>query len=243
MNDQAFGTRLAQVRERIALAAARSGRPAGSVRLVAATKTVPAEVLGAAVAAGIADLGENRVQEAAEKIPLVRPEPAAWHMIGSLQMNKVPKATTLFDCIQTVDSLRLAEKINRVVSEGERSGMPPLRVLVEVNVSGEATKHGVAPDEAAELVAAIRGRCPRLTLVGLMTVGPLVERPEEARPAYRLLARMADDLGLPERSMGMSGDYEIAIEEGATMVRLGSALFGARPAPAAVRPSSGPGKD
>jgi pyridoxal phosphate enzyme (YggS family) len=243
VNDQAFGTRLAQVRERMARAAERSGRPAGAVRLVAATKTVPPEVLGAAVAAGIADLGENRVQEAAGKIPLVRPEPVAWHLIGSLQMNKVPKATTLFDCIQTVDSFRLAEKIHRVVSEGERSVMRPLRVLVEVNVSGEATKHGVAPGEAAELVAAIRGGCPGLALVGLMTVGPLVARAEEARPAYRALARLADDLALPERSMGMSGDYEIAIEEGATMVRLGSALFGARPTVAAVRPADGPGKD
>jgi pyridoxal phosphate enzyme (YggS family) len=243
VDDQAFGTRLALVRERIARAAERSGRPATAVRLVGAGKTVPAEVLAAAVAAGVTDLGENRVQEAAAKIPRVRPEPAAWHLIGPLQMNKVPKAVTLFDCIQTVDSLRLAEKLERVAGTGERGAMGRLRILVEVNVSGEATKFGVPPHDARDLVGAIRARCPRLSLTGLMTVGPRVEEPDAARPAYRALARLADALGLPERSMGMSGDYEVAIEEGATMVRLGSALFGDRPTLAAHRPAAGWGKD
>ena len=231
---EGFAERLAGVRARIARAAERSGRPASAVRLVAATKTVPAGVLGAAVAAGVTDLGENRVQEAAAKIPLVAPRPGAWHLIGSLQSNKVAKAVTLFDCIQSIDSLRLAEKLDRACGEHGRGAGGPLRVLVEVNVGGEVTKHGVEPAGAADLVAAIRARCPRLALVGLMTVGPLVEDPGAARPAYAALSRLAGEQGLAERSMGMSGDFEVAVEEGATMVRVGSALFGARPRPAAA---------
>ena len=212
-------------------AAERSGRPAASVRLLAASKTVSAEALTAAVAAGLTDLGENRVQEAEEKIPLVRPKPR-WHLIGHLQSNKARRAVALFDCIQTLDSERLAQGLDRRV--GELGRPTPLDVFVEVNVSGEAAKHGVRPDEVAALVEAIRRRCPRLAVRGLMTVGPQVASPDEARPAYRLLSRLADSVGLAERSMGMSGDYEVAIEEGATMVRVGSALFGAR-APAAAR--------
>jgi PLP dependent protein len=225
VEERAFAARLAEVREQVARAAERSGRPATAVRLVGATKSVPAAVLAAAVAAGLTEMGENRVQEAAEKIPLVVPRPGMWHLIGHLQSNKARKAAALFDCIQTLDSVRLAETLERVLAEGER---PTLPVLVEVNVSGEAAKAGVAPAEVPALVAAIRARCPRLSLVGLMTVGPLVERPDEARPAYRELARLADAAGLAERSMGMSGDFAVAIEEGATMVRVGSALFGAR---------------
>ena len=224
--DPDFAGRLAGVRARIERAAARSGRDPMAVRLVAATKSVPAARLGPAVAAGLVELGENRVQEAAEKIPAVVPRPAAWHLIGHLQSNKVRTAAALFDCVQTLDSLRLAEALDRVV--GELGRRTPLPVFVEVNVSGEAAKHGVAPADTAGLVTAIRERCPRLALDGLMTVGPLVDDPDAARPAYRTLKRLADELGLAGRSMGMSGDFEVAIEEGATLVRVGSALFGAR---------------
>ncbi len=232
MDEHGFAERLAGLHERIARAAERSGRPASAVRLVAASKSVPASLLSLAVAAGLTDLGENRVQEAAEKIPLVVPQPAAWHLIGHLQSNKARKAAALFDCIQTLDSGRLAEALDRAL--GELGRPMPLPVLVEVNVSGEAAKHGVAPADAPALVAAIRERCPRLAPVGLMTVGPLVAAPGDARPAYRMLARLADDVGLAGRSMGMSGDFEVAIEEGATLVRVGSALFGAR------RPAAAP---
>ena len=222
----AFAERLAAVRAAIDRAAGRSGRPASAVRLIGATKTVPAAVVNAALSAGLVEFGENRVQEAAQKIPLVGGTPRPlWHLIGPLQTNKVTKAVALFDCVQSVDSLRLAEKLDRARGEAAR-----LTVLVEVNVSGEASKHGVSPADAPGLVEAIRERCPHLVLAGLMTVGPLVERPDEARPAYRELARLARQFGLGELSMGMSGDFEVAVEEGATMVRVGSALFGARPA-------------
>jgi hypothetical protein len=217
--------RLAALHGRIAAAAGRSGRPAGAVRLIGASKTVPAARLSLAVAAGLTDLGENRVQEAEEKIPVVAPRPR-WHLIGHLQSNKARRAAALFDCIQTVDSARLAVALDRHVAELDRPA--PLDVLIEVNVSGEAAKHGVAPAEAPLLIASLRRDCPRLVLRGLMTVGPLVERPDDARAAYRMLAELARDAGLAELSMGMSGDFEVAIEEGATMVRVGSALFGAR---------------
>ncbi|MEO6462496.1 MAG: YggS family pyridoxal phosphate-dependent enzyme, partial [Candidatus Eisenbacteria bacterium] len=154
------------------------------------------------------------------------------HLIGHLQSNKARKAAALFDCIQTLDSERLAGAIDRALDELGRTA--PLPVFVEVNVSGEAAKNGVMPAEAPALVAAIRARCPRLEAVGLMTVGPRVDDPDAARPAYRELARLAGEAGLAEVSMGMSGDYEVAIEEGATLVRVGSALFGAR------RPAAAP---
>lgn len=233
MSDRGFDERWARVGAAMARAAERSGRPAASVRLLAASKTVPAAVLSAAVTAGLTDLGENRVQEAAAKIPLVLPAPR-WHLIGPLQSNKARRAVGLFDCIQTIDSERLALGLDRLV--GELGRPTPLDVFVEVNVSGEATKHGVRPDEVAALVEVIRTRCPRLGARGLMTVGPQVASPDEARPAYRLLSQLADAVGLPERSMGMSGDFEVAIEEGATMIRVGSALFGARPPAEATRP-------
>lgn len=225
MSEPFFDDRLAALRGRIAAAAGRSGRPAGAVRLIAAAKTIPADRLSAAVAAGLTDLGENRVQEAEEKIPVVVPRPT-WHLIGHLQSNKARRAAALFDCIQTVDSARLAGALDRHVAELGRAA--PLDVLIEVNVSGEAAKHGVEPVDASELIASVRRDFPRLALRGLMTVGPLVAQPDEARPAYQMLARLARSAGLNELSMGMSGDFEVAIEEGATMVRVGSALFGAR---------------
>jgi len=231
--DPEFAERLAAVRARIARAAERAGRPAGAVTLVAASKTVPAERIQAAVASGLADLGENRVQEAEAKIAAVGPGPV-WHLIGHLQSNKARRACALFDWIHSVDSPRLADALDRLAAE---SGRPP-RVLVEVNTAGEAAKEGVAPGEALALVGHV-ARLPHLELRGLMTVGPLVERVDDARPAFRTLAALlaeaargpaGQDGRLDTLSMGMSGDFEVAIEEGATMVRIGSALFGARAA-------------
>jgi pyridoxal phosphate enzyme (YggS family) len=218
--------RLGEVRERIAAAAARAGRPAGSVRLIGASKTVPAAVLVQAIRAGLSDLGENRVQEAEAKLPAVlealAPHEAGptWHLIGHLQTNKARKAVALFDWIHSVDSAKLADALDRIAGE---FGRRP-RVLVEVNTSGEAAKSGVAPADAPGLIVHL-GQARHLSLEGLMTVGPLAGDP---RPAFRLLRRLRDEAGLAELSMGMSGDFEVAIEEGATMVRVGSALFGAR---------------
>ena len=182
--------------------------------------------------AGLADLGENRVQEADGHVGAVGRSAARWHMIGHLQRNKAARAVELFDRVHGVDSAELAEALShRAVAAGRT-----LPVLVEVNVSGEATKFGVAPeavDGLLERVAAL----PGLSLDGLMTVGPPVGGPEEARPGFARLRTLRDrgeqTLGrrLPELSMGMSGDYEVAVEEGATMVRVGSALFGERPGP------------
>ena len=223
--------RLDEVRGRIAAAAARSGRPAETVTLVGVTKTVAAEVVRAAVALGLADLGENRVQEAQAKIQAVGRDRARWHLIGHLQRNKSGRTVELFDRFHSLDGAELAEALSRhAVSSGRR-----LPVLVEVNVSGEATKFGVAPEALESLLERIAA-LPGLGLDGLMTVGPMVERAEDARAGFarlRALRERAEQrlgLALPELSMGMSGDFEVAVEEGSTMVRVGSSLFGARPA-------------
>jgi len=224
--EEAFpAERLASVRGRIRAAAERVGRDPSSVRLIGASKTVPAAVLVEAVRAGLADLGENRVQEAEAKAPLLRADLTdgavpVWHLIGHLQSNKARKAVALFDWIHSVDSPRLADGLERIAQE---LGRAP-RVLIEVNTSGEASKEGVAPDDAAALIAHVAG-LGTLRLAGLMTIGPTGGDP---RPAFRLLRRLRDAAGLDELSMGMSGDFEAAIEEGATIVRVGSALFGAR---------------
>lgn len=183
-----------------------------AVRLVAVTKGFGADAVAAAVAAGVPDVGESYAQELREKAPV---EGATWHFVGRLQTNKVRQVAGLVDLWQSVDRAELAEEIARRA--------PGAAVLVQVNVSGEAQKGGCAPADAPALVA----RCGALGLDvrGLMTVG----HPADPRPGFRLLAGLADDLGLPERSMGMSGDLEIAVEEGATMVRVGRALFGPRP--------------
>lgn len=221
--------RLADVRGRIAAAARRAGREAGAVALVGVVKTLPAQVIAEAVSLGLSDLGENRVQEAEEHQHTIARGAARWHMIGHLQRNKVHRALALFDCLHGVDDAALAERIARAAAEAGRR----VPVLIEVNVSGEASKFGAAP----ELLPALLERTAALEwldLVGLMTVGAPVERAEDARPGFARLRGLRDDaerrLGrpLPELSMGMSGDYEVAVEEGATMVRVGSALFGAR---------------
>jgi hypothetical protein len=226
-----LGQRLDEVRGRIGAAAARSGRRADAVLLVAVTKTVGVELVREAVALGLADLGENRIQEAQAKITAVGRDRARWHLIGHLQRNKAGRAVGLFDRVHSVDDAELAESLSRHAAAAGQM----LPVLVEVNVSGEASKFGVAPAELEPLLERVAA-LPGLGLDGLMTVGRLAERPEDARPGFARLRALRDDaerrlgLGLPELSMGMSGDYEVAVEEGSTMVRVGTALFGERPA-------------
>jgi PLP dependent protein len=229
--DPDFPNRLSALRARIARAAEKSGRPAGAVTLVGASKTVPVERIRTAVAAGLVDLGENRVQEAEGKIEALGPGPV-WHLIGHLQSNKARRAVALFDWIHSVDSPKLADALDRLAAE---LGRRP-KVLVEVNTAGEASKEGVAPGEALALVEHV-ARLEHLELRGLMTVGPLEGRPDEA---FRRLAALQSEArkrhgALDTLSMGMSGDFEVAIEAGATMVRIGSALFGARAAQQAQR--------
>ena len=225
-----LATNLASVRANIAAAEARSGRPAGSVTLIGVVKTLPSETLAEAVALGLEDLGENRVQEAEGHQRTVAKAAARWHLIGHLQRNKVGRALELFDVVHGVDDLELALALDRRAQAAGRR----LPVLIEVNVSGEATKFGAAPDGAPRLAEGV-AKLAGLELRGLMTVGAPVARPEEARPGFARLRELRDAIArrlgqpLAELSMGMSGDYEVAVEEGATMVRVGTALFGARP--------------
>jgi pyridoxal phosphate enzyme (YggS family) len=221
--------RIEAVRGGIAEAATRSGRDPGTVRLIAVVKNVPSEIVREAVTLGLEDLGENRVQEAEGKIAAVGRLAARWHMVGHLQRNKAGRAMELFDRVHSVDDEALAAALSkRAVAQGRR-----LPVLAEVNVSGEASKHGVAPSGLEPLLAAM-ARLPGLALDGLMTVGRPVERPEDARAEFARLRELRDrgekalGIALPELSMGMSGDFGVAVEEGATMVRVGTALFGPR---------------
>lgn len=220
----------ARVLERIAHAAERAGRDPGDVTLVAVTKTVPVERIRAAVAAGLDVLGENRVQEAATKVGEVRG--ARWHLIGPLQSNKVRRAVELFDVIESVDSLELARRLDRLAHE-VLDGRP-LPVLLQVNVDDDASKAGFDPAQVARELPALLA-LPSLRVQGLMTIGRLPEDPEDARPTFRALRELSQrlraiDPGLgPALSMGMSDDYPVAVEEGATIVRVGRALFGERP--------------
>jgi PLP dependent protein len=199
------------------------------VRLIGVVKRVPAEVVREAVALGLEDLGENRVQEAKAKIAAVGRSAARWHMIGHLQSNKAGAVVELFDRVHAIDGPGLARELSRRAVAARRT----VPVLVEVNVTGEATKFGVAP-EALEALLTEVARLPGLALDGLMTVGRPVAEAEEARPDFAKLRSLRDraasnvGLSLPELSMGMSGDFEVAVEEGATLVRVGSAIFGPR---------------
>jgi pyridoxal phosphate enzyme (YggS family) len=215
-------TNLATVRARVAAAAERAGRDPARVNIIAVSKTFPASAVLSVVSAGQHDFGENRVQEAAEKVPAVAAQGAQprWHLIGHLQTNKARAAVELFDIIHSVDSLHLAETL----SKHAPAGFP---ILVEVNVANESTKTGFASADVERAVEAI-GALPNLSLLGLMTVAPAVSDPEDVRPVFRELAGLAAKLALPELSMGMSNDFEVAVEEGATMVRIGSAIFGHR---------------
>ena len=220
-----------RVRERIARAALRAGRDPSEIRLAAVTKRHPAEAVLQAAACGVDWIAENRVQEAQGKRENCPGVTVPWCLVGHLQRNKVRKALEVFDAIHTVDSQELAVSMERVLEEGQRTGVP---VLLEVNVSGEAAKSGVSPEGAEALAETVVSRCSRLRLEGLLAVGPLVDDPEAIRGAFRLLGRIAGDLrrqlGLPlaTLSMGMSDDFEIAVEEGSTLVRLGTVLFGPR---------------
>jgi pyridoxal phosphate enzyme (YggS family) len=217
------------VLETIASACARVGRDPAGVELVAVSKTVEAARLAAAVAVGLTRLGENRVQEAEAKVPAV--DGATWHLVGPLQSNKARRALATFDVIQSVDSLDLARRLDRLAAEVRPEGRYP--ILLEVNVDEDVAKAGFDP-AALEAVLAEIVELPRLDVRGLMTIGRWVDRPEDARPTFAALRGLSERLraAVPalgqELSMGMSADYAIAVEEGATLVRVGRAIFGRR---------------
>ncbi|GIV78305.1 MAG: YggS family pyridoxal phosphate enzyme [Litorilinea sp.] len=226
---------LAQVRQRMVAAARRAGRDPAEVTLVAVSKTHPLEAIQAAWAAGQRDFGENRLEELWEKVEAARDAGLSdirWHLIGTIQSRKTRQAVGPFVLIHSVDRVKIARRLSRDALEAGQV----LDVLLEVNVSGEETKHGFAPDE---LLAEAPGmlQLPGIRIRGLMTMAPLVDDPEEARPVFRGLRELRDQLRArcPEGdwyhlSMGMTNDFEVAIEEGATLVRVGSAIFGARQA-------------
>ena len=219
---------LDRVREQISNAAAKSGRTPNDVELVAVTKTHPAESVRAAIEAGQILFGESRVQEAREKIPEL-PSNCRWHFVGHLQKNKIRHALALFEMFHGVDSLALAQDINRI---SEEQGLYP-RVLLEVNVAGEGSKFGFAPEALAEQVEALLA-LPRLSIEGLMCIPPLAMESEDSRKFFVQVRELRDSLEkefsmkLPQLSMGMTQDFPIGIEEGATLVRVGTAIFGER---------------
>jgi pyridoxal phosphate enzyme (YggS family) len=229
--------RLAFINQRIASACERAGRSVSEVTLVGASKTVSPSVIKSAIDSGLRVLGENRVQEAAPKIAelsdAISQHHVQWHLIGHLQSNKARRAVELFDAIQSVDSLKLAERLDQIAGElGKR-----LPVMIEVNLGGETSKSGVVSGEVLSLCEQAE-KCRNLELRGLMAVPPLLEDSEEMRPFFRRLRELRDQAlragivggEFKELSMGMSSDFEVAIEEGATFVRIGTAVFGARPA-------------
>ena len=217
------------VRARIAKACAKAGRNPDEVEIIGVTKTHGPDVVREAWEAGVRRFGENKVQEAAWKIPECVSGPE-WHLIGHLQRNKVRAALELFSVIHSVDSMRLLEQIERVAEEG---GYRP-EILLEINVAGEASKTGLRPEQAPEVIECALG-CRNITLTGLMTMAPFCPDPELARPVFAKLRALRDGwetqfgIGLPNLSMGMSNDYLAAVEEGATWLRLGTVLFGSRP--------------
>lgn len=223
--------RLRQIRERIARAAARAGRDADSITLIGASKTVEAPRLGKYLEAGLGDAGENYIQEGAAKVRALGRQSARWHFIGALQSNKAREALS-FDVLHSLDRASLARALQRELERGQST----LQALLQVKIGGEQTKSGCLPHELPALFELCR-ELPRLEIAGLMAIGPLRPSAEAARQDFRELRGLRDSLrerfgasasGLTQLSMGMSGDFEVAIEEGATMVRLGTALFGAR---------------
>ena len=215
--------RLNEVRERMERACARSGRESSSVTLIAVTKVFPADVIREAYAGGLREFGENYVQEFESKAPAVRDLPGArFHLIGHLQSNKARKAAELFAVIQTVDSPKLARRLDETGS--------PLDVMLEVKLAAEDAKSGADPAELPPLIDAVRAT-KNLRLVGLMTMPPWSDDAEPSRPYFRRLRELAAQFALPGLSMGMSHDFEVAIEEGATHIRVGTALFGKRKKP------------
>lgn len=222
LSSTAIGRNVAAVRKRIAAAARRAGRAPSEITVVAVTKTIGAPAIQEAFAAGLRHFGESRIQEAREKLPqLAGLQPApTWHFVGHLQTNKAKSAAEMFDLIHSVDSLRVAEAISQHSASDKQ-------ILVQVNVAGEPSKYGFA---LRDTIAALEhiARLPHLRIRGLMTIAPYADDPEEVRPVFRRLRQMRDSLGLEHLSMGMSHDFEVAIEEGATMVRIGQAIFGER---------------
>lgn len=224
--------RVESLRERVAAAARRSGRDPSEIRLVAAVKGVPAEKVQEALDAGVAYLGENYVQEA-QKLQEQLTLPVQWHMIGNLQSNKAKQAVRLFDVIETVDREKIVRELQRWAEEAGKR----IDVMIQVDLAGEATKSGVRPEETLPLVEAVAA-CRNLRCVGLMTMPPFFDDPEAARPYFADLRNLRDRIrpmapegaGLQGLSMGMSGDFEVAVEEGATWIRIGTALFGPRKA-------------
>jgi pyridoxal phosphate enzyme (YggS family) len=220
---------LAGIRRDISRIAKECGRDPGKIRLLAVSKTFPPAAVDAACAAGHYSFGENRIQEAQVKIPLVKSNKVDWHFIGHLQSNKARIAASLFDCVQTIDSQKIARRLNSACMELKKT----LRVLIQVNVGEEPQKSGVHPEEVAALLEVVEG-CSHLDVRGLMAIPPFLENPEDVRPYFaglaELLARINRGRNQPliELSMGMSNDYQIAIQEGATIVRLGTAIFGPR---------------
>ena len=223
--------RLAEVRGRIAAAARSAGRDPSSIRLVAVSKTFPIDAIREAYAAGQREFGENRVQEALEKIAACGDLEIRWHLLGHLQTNKAKKAAPAFSTIHSVDSVELLQKIDAAAAD---TGRAP-ELLIQVDLAGEATKFGVPPADVPRLFDAAF-RCHTVRVAGLMTLPPIPESPADARPWFRQLRELRDEwraAGVPrsmlaELSMGMSGDFEVAIEEGSTMVRIGTAIFGSR---------------
>lgn len=220
-----------EIRDKIKSAAKRSSRDPSEIRLMGVSKTYPVEYMLSA-AAKLDILGENKVQEAVDKrLNWVSEEKIPWHLIGHLQRNKARKAIEVFDLIETVDSLDLARMLDKILAETDESYFT---VYLEINMSGELTKNGVAPQEAVSLLERIMVYCPRLSVEGLMTIGPNTDEESEVRKAFEGLRVLRDQLssvsGLPlrELSMGMSNDYEIAVEEGSTIVRIGTGIFGMR---------------
>jgi hypothetical protein len=215
----------------MAAAAGTAGRDPSSIRLVAVSKTVPIEAVREAYAAGQRDFGENRVQEGLQKIGETTDLTIRWHLLGHLQTNKARKAGPAFAMVQSVDSVELIQKLDAAAAE---TGRAP-ELLIQVDLAGEATKFGAPPSEVPRLFEAA-GACRAATVVGLMTLPPVPDTPEDARPFFRRLRGLRDEwlaTGVPasmlrELSMGMSGDFEVAIEEGATIVRVGTAIFGSR---------------
>ena len=208
--------------DRIALACERAGRSPDEVTLVAVSKTVQADAIEVAFKAGIRDFGESRVQEAkpkVEQLQTLKPD-ITWHLVGHLQTNKAKTAAAIFDIIHSVDSLKLAETLNNC-------SLKRLPILIQVNIAAEATKGGFMVSEVDEAVKQI-GKLSNLEVQGLMSIAPWVENTEEVRPVFRQLRLLRDALGLKHLSMGMSDDFEVAIEEGATLVRIGRAIFGER---------------
>ena len=227
---ETIAQRLEAIRRRVERAARKAGRDPAGIRLIAVSKTKPVSMIREAVAAGVTDLGENYIQEAREKIPQVAGE-VRWHFIGHLQTNKAKYAARLFDWIHTIDRNEIADVLNRRAEIEDRV----LKVLIEVNVGKEATKSGVMEEDLLSLVEHV-ATLPRLSLRGLMVIPPLALDPEEARGYFIKTRRLAEEIAareipnvsMEELSMGMTSDFEVAIEEGSTMIRVGTAIFGPR---------------